>query len=141
MKLKNHYKSEFNSSFYFTFQLWNTNHCFSLVIIHLIMSYGTIRWCIVVCNTHIWINTTKHEIKLLENGIGHHFYNIIKSMYSQSKPCVRLNNTLTDFFGNYGTFVLVTFILGHQSLQYTFSLFNLFWSPCDVDDSKITSSA
>jgi hypothetical protein len=22
-------------------------------------------------------------------------------MYSQSKPCVRLNNTLTDFFGNY----------------------------------------
>jgi hypothetical protein len=37
------------------------------------------------------------KIKLLENGIGHHFYNIIKSMYSQSKPCVRLNNTLTDF--------------------------------------------
>ena len=37
------------------------------------------------------------KIKLLENGIGHHFYNIIKSMYSQSKSCVRLNNTLTDF--------------------------------------------
>jgi hypothetical protein len=26
---------------------------------------------------------------------------IIKSMYSQSKSCVKLNNTLTDFFGNY----------------------------------------
>jgi hypothetical protein len=25
----------------------------------------------------------------------------INSMYSQSKSCVRLNNTLTDFFGNY----------------------------------------
>ena len=37
------------------------------------------------------------KIILLENGIGHHFYNIIKSMYSQSKSCVRLNNTLTDF--------------------------------------------
>jgi len=37
------------------------------------------------------------KIKLLENGIGHHFYNIIKSMYSQSKSCVRLNNTLTYF--------------------------------------------
>ena len=36
------------------------------------------------------------KIKLLENGIGHHFYNIIKSMYSQSNSCVRLNNTLTD---------------------------------------------
>ena len=41
------------------------------------------------------------KIKLLENGIGHHFYNIIKSMYSQSKSCVRLNNTLTDVFGSY----------------------------------------
>jgi hypothetical protein len=28
-------------------------------------------------------------------------FNIIKSMYSQSKSCVRLNNTLRDFFGNY----------------------------------------
>jgi hypothetical protein len=37
------------------------------------------------------------KIKLLENGIGYHFYNIIKSMYSQSKSCIRLNNTLTDF--------------------------------------------
>ena len=38
------------------------------------------------------------KIKLLENDIGHHFYNIIKSMYSQSKSCVRLNNSLTEFF-------------------------------------------
>jgi hypothetical protein len=28
------------------------------------MSNGAIRWCNAVCNTHIRINTTKHEIKL-----------------------------------------------------------------------------
>jgi hypothetical protein len=52
-------------------------------------------------NRSFMVMHTGIKIKLLENGIGHHFYNIIKSMYSQSKPCVRLNNTLTDFFGNY----------------------------------------
>ena len=29
------------------------------------------------------------KIKLLQNGISTHFYNIIKSMYSQSKSCVK----------------------------------------------------
>ena len=38
------------------------------------------------------------KIKLSENGTGHHFYNIIKSMYSQSKSCVRLNNTHRFFW-------------------------------------------
>jgi hypothetical protein len=44
---------------------------------------------------------TRIKIKLLENDIGHHFFNIIKNMYSQSKSCVKLKNTLTDFFGDY----------------------------------------
>jgi hypothetical protein len=31
---------------------------------------GAIRWCNVVCNTHIRINTTKHEIKPLDEGLN-----------------------------------------------------------------------
>ena len=38
------------------------------------------------------------KIKLLQNGISTHFYNIIKSMYSQSKSCVKIKDGITDFF-------------------------------------------
>ena len=38
------------------------------------------------------------KLKLLNIGISSNFYNIIKSMYSLSKSCVRIEKTVTDFF-------------------------------------------
>ena len=38
------------------------------------------------------------KIKLLKIGVGTNFYQVIQSMYSSSKSCVRLSNCMTDFF-------------------------------------------
>ena len=38
------------------------------------------------------------KLKLLNIGLGTNFYNIIKSMYAQSKSCIRLKNRVTDLF-------------------------------------------
>jgi hypothetical protein len=68
MKLENHYKSEFNSSFYFTFQLWNKNHCFSLVIIHL-----SFISCLVVFIRICVLHTTLHHLIAPLDIIYKHF--------------------------------------------------------------------
>ena len=38
------------------------------------------------------------KYKLLKLGVGSKFYNLIKSMYANSKSCIRLSNTVTKFF-------------------------------------------
>ena len=38
------------------------------------------------------------KIKLLKIGVGTNFYNTIKSMYSSSKSCIKLEHNITDFF-------------------------------------------
>ena len=38
------------------------------------------------------------KVKLLEMCVGSKFYHVIKKMYSISKSCIRLKNTITDFF-------------------------------------------
>ena len=38
------------------------------------------------------------KIKLLQIGVGSNFYNIVNSMYSLSKSCVRNQGHITDFF-------------------------------------------
>ena len=38
------------------------------------------------------------KIKLLSIGVGTSFYNVIKSMYELSRSCVKVQNSLTDFF-------------------------------------------
>lgn len=38
------------------------------------------------------------KIKLLEMGVGTLFYNTIKSMYSVSKSCIKVNNVITDSY-------------------------------------------
>ena len=38
------------------------------------------------------------KLKLLENGVGTLFYNIIKNMYVTSKSCIKVNNEITDYF-------------------------------------------
>ena len=38
------------------------------------------------------------KLKLLQLGVGTKFYNIFKSMYNNSRSCVRLNNGLTKPF-------------------------------------------
>ena len=46
-------------------------------------------------------DTVIHEgikFKLLQTGIGTKFYNVIKSMYSVSRSCIKLNNELTETF-------------------------------------------
>lgn len=40
------------------------------------------------------------KIKLIQNGISSHFYNIIKNMYSQSESCVKIKDRATNFFPN-----------------------------------------
>ena len=38
------------------------------------------------------------KIKLLESGVGTLFYNIINQMYKVSRSCIRIHNSITDFF-------------------------------------------
>ena len=38
------------------------------------------------------------KIKLLQNGVGTRFYNVIKSMYANNQFCVRITNGLTEYF-------------------------------------------
>ncbi len=36
--------------------------------------------------------------KLLNTGIRGKFYNLVKSMYSHNKTCVKVDNQITDYF-------------------------------------------
>lgn len=38
------------------------------------------------------------KIKLLKIGVGTNFYQVVKSMYTSSKSCVRVNSKITNFF-------------------------------------------
>ena len=38
------------------------------------------------------------KIKLIKMGVGSKFYNVVKSMYSSSEACVKLERGRTDFF-------------------------------------------